>query len=85
MRNKKAEMSKLLVHPLTDLCKVSCQALLRDGLLHAPASGNDSNCSALVKPNNSQKCAFIVDVRNLIDECTFKRGRSRRWRRYSPK
>ena len=36
IRNWKAETSKYTVHPLTDLCKLSCKALLRDGLHHAP-------------------------------------------------
>ena len=71
----KAETSKYPVHPLTDLCKLSCKALLRDGLLHAPASDMDSNCYALVKPKNSYKCAFIVDMRNL-SECKIKPHRS---------
>ena len=72
IRNRKAETSKYPVHPLTELCKLSRKALLRDGLLHAPASDMHSNCYAFVKPKNAQKCAFIVDMRNLIEECTIK-------------
>ena len=34
IRNWKEEMSKYPVHPLTELCKTSCKALLRDGLCH---------------------------------------------------
>ena len=76
IQNWKAETSKYPVHPLPDLCKLSCKALLRDGLLQAPASNMDSNCYAFVKPKNAQKCAFIVDMRNLIEECTIKPRRS---------
>ena len=36
----------------------------------------DSNCYAFVKPKNAQNCAFIVDMRNLIEECTIKLRRS---------
>ena len=73
IRNRKAETFKYPVRPLTEL---SCKALLRDGLLHAPASNMDSNYYAFVKPKNAQKCAFIVDMRNLIEECTIKPRRS---------
>ena len=76
IRNWKAEMSKFPVRPLTDLYKLSCNALLRDGLLHTPTSGKDSNCYAFVRPKSSQNCAFIVEMRNLIDECTVKPRKS---------
>ena len=76
IRNWKAETSKYPVHPLIELCKLSCKALLRDGLLHPPASDMDSNCYAFVKPKNGQKCTFIVDMCNLIEECTIKPRRS---------
>ena len=76
IRNWKAETFKYPVHPLTDLCKLSCKALLLDGCLHAPASDMNNNCYAFVKPRNTQKCAFIVDMRHLIEECTIKRRTS---------
>ena len=76
IRNWKAETSKYPVHPLTDLSKVSCKVLLRDGLLHTPASDMDSNCYAFVKTKNTHNCAFIVDMRILIEECTIKPRRS---------
>ena len=58
------------------LCKLSSKALLRVGLLHTPASDMDNNCYAFVKPKNAQKCAFIVDMHNLIEECMIKPCRS---------
>ena len=73
IRNWKAETSKFSVHPSTEL---SCKALLRDGLLHAPSNDQDSNCYAFIKPKNSQKCAFIVDMSNVIEECMIKPRRS---------
>ena len=76
IRNWKAEASKYPVDPLTHLCKLSCQALLRNCLLHAPASDMDSNCYAFVKPKNAEKCAFIVHMRNLMEDCTIKPRRS---------
>ena len=36
----------------------------------------DSNCYAFVKPKNAPKCAFIVDMRSLIEECTIKPRKS---------
>ena len=67
IRNCKAETSEYPVNPVMDLCKLSCKAFLRDGLLHAPASDMDSNGYAFAKPKNAQKCTFIVDMRNLIE------------------
>ena len=40
IRNWKAETSKYPVHPLADLCNLSCKAVLWDGLLHALASSH---------------------------------------------
>ena len=42
------------------------------GALHPQASDMDSNCYAFVKPKNAQKCAFIVDMRNMMEQCTIK-------------
>ena len=55
---------------------MSCKALLCDGLLHELSHVQDKNCYAFVEPKSSQKCAFIVDMRNLIEECFLKPRRS---------
>ena len=76
IRNWKEETSKYPVHPLTELCKKSCKAPLQDGLFHEPSSVQEKNFYAFVKPKSSQKCAFIVGMRNLIEECLLKPKRS---------
>ena len=44
--------------------------------MHTPANVMDSNCYAFVKPKRVQTCAFIVYMRNLIEECMIKPRRS---------
>ena len=58
--------------PLSDVGAVLCNTLVQDGFLERQYLPVQPNCSAFPKPKTKDKCSFILGVRNLIEQQSFR-------------
>ena len=66
--NWEPNKSKLQPRPLSDVGAVLCNTLVQEGFLERQFLPIQPNCSAFPKPKTKDKCSFILDMRNLIEQ-----------------
>ena len=54
--------------PLSDVGAIPCNTLAQEGFLERQYLPVQPNCSAFPKPKTKEKCSFILDMRNLIEQ-----------------
>ena len=64
--------SKVQPRRLSEVRAVRCNTLVREGFLERQYLPVEPNCSAFPKPKTKEKCSFILDMRNFIEQQSFR-------------
>ena len=68
IENWEPSKSKIEPRPVCDVGAVLCNTLVKEGFLERQFLQMQPNSSAFPKPKTKDKCTFILDTRNLIEQ-----------------